>query len=128
MIYLHCCIKTSGSELQPRKVELASTHKKHDDYHEYFTHIQRSLSKPLQNNLTALLYSLVNGLFKISTESIKLVLDAEQSGVSSNLIIPTHNVQKVSFFFLLLHILIKTLHGFHRNSIEYFSACISRKV
>ena len=44
------------------------------------------------------IYSLVNGLFKISTESLKLVLDAEQSGASSDLIVPTCDVQKVSFF------------------------------
>ena len=43
-------------------------------------------------------YSLVNGLIKISTESIKLILDAEQSGASSDLIVPTRDVQKVSFF------------------------------
>ena len=38
----------------------------------------------LQNNLTALIYSLVNGLYNITTESIKLVLEVEQSGVSSD--------------------------------------------
>ena len=42
--------------------------------------------------------SLVNGLIKISTESLKLILHAEQSGASSNLIVPTRDVQKVSFF------------------------------
>ena len=31
-------IKTSGSESWPREVELASVHKKCDDYHKYFTH------------------------------------------------------------------------------------------
>ena len=73
-----------------------------------------------------MIYSLVNGLYKITTESMKFVLDAEQSGASSDLIVPTHNVQKVSFFILLLlRILVKIFHGFHRNSIEYFSAYIS---
>ena len=33
---------------------------------------------------------------------MKFVLDAEQSGASSDLIVTTHNVQKVSFFILLL--------------------------
>ena len=44
------------------------------------------------------IYSLVNGLFKIITESLKLVLDTEQSGASSDVIVPTRDVQKVSFF------------------------------
>ena len=57
-----------------------------------------------------------------TAESIKLVLDVEQFGMSSDLIVPTFSVQKVSFFFPLLHILIKTFHGFHRNIIKYFSA------
>ena len=68
----------------------------------------------LQNNLTALIYSLVNALYKITTKSIKIVLDVEQSGASCDLINPTRDVQKVSFF---LCILIETFHGFHRNSI-----------
>ena len=46
-----------------------------------------------------MIYSLVNGLYKITTESMKFLLDAEQSGASSDLIVPTHNVQKVSFLF-----------------------------
>ena len=35
-------IKTSGSESRPRKVELASAHKKRDDYRKYFTHINEA--------------------------------------------------------------------------------------
>ena len=54
--------------------------------------------------------------YKITTVSIKLVLDVEQFGVSSDLIVPTRDVQKVSFSFLLLLlllcILVKTFHGF----------------
>ena len=67
---------------------------------------------------------ILNDPYKITTESIKLILDVEQFGVSSNLIIPTHDVHKVSFssFFILLQILIKTFHGFHQNAIGYFSA------
>ena len=84
-------IKTSGSESRPRKVELVSAHKKCDNYRGYFAHNN-------EDNLTALIYSLVNGLFKITTESLKLVLDAEQSGANSDLIVPTSDVQKVSFF------------------------------
>ena len=60
-------------------------------------HITTKLVKTPKNNLTALIYSLVNGLYKITTEFIKLVLDAEQSSASSDLIVPTRNVQKVSF-------------------------------
>ena len=61
-------------------------------------HITTKLVKTPTNNLTTLIYSLVNGLYKITTASIKLILDAEQSGASSNLNIPTCNVQKVSDF------------------------------
>ena len=50
--------------------------------------------------LTALICSLVNGLYKITTESIKLALDVEQFGTSSDLIISASNVQKVSYFIL----------------------------
>ena len=39
-LYSMADIKTSGSESRPRKVELASAHKKLDDYREYFTHNQ----------------------------------------------------------------------------------------
>ena len=45
---------------------------------------------------------LVNGLYKINAESIRLVLDVEQFGASSDLIVPTPNVQKLKkcqFFF-----------------------------
>ena len=76
-------IKTSGSESRPRKVELVSAHKNVTTTVSIL-HITTKLVKPLQNNLTALIYSLVNGLIKISTESLKLVLDAEQSGASSD--------------------------------------------
>ena len=51
------------------------------------------------NNLTALIYLLVNGFYKITTESIKLTLDVEQFGASSNLIVLTPNTQKVLFSF-----------------------------
>ena len=66
-------------------------------------------------------------LYKIITESIKLILDAEQSGASSDLIVLTRDVQKVSFS-LLLCILVKTFHGFHTNSIEYFQPKFHHKV
>ena len=45
-----------------------------------------------------MIYSLVNGLYKITTESIKIALHAEQSGAISDLIVPTCDVQKVSYF------------------------------
>ena len=37
-------------------------------------------------------------MYKITTESIKLVLTIEQFGMSSDLIVPTCDVQKVSLF------------------------------
>ena len=55
------------------------------------------LVTPLQNNLTTLIYSLVNGLYKVNTESTKLILDAEQFGVSSNLIVSTLVYRKCHF-------------------------------
>ena len=74
----------SGSELRPRKIELVSAHKKHDNYREYFTHNNGTGKYPYKNNLIALIYSLVNGLYKITSESIKLVLNVEQYGISSD--------------------------------------------
>ena len=63
-------------------------------------HIRTKLVKIPTKNLTALIYSLVNGLYiyKITTESMKLVLDAEQSGANNDLTVPTRDVQKVSYF------------------------------
>ena len=54
-------------------------------------------TEPVKNpteyiNFTALIYSVVNGLYKITTQSIKLVLDVEQFGVSSNLIVLTSSM------------------------------------
>ena len=95
-------IKTSGSESRPRKAELASAYKKKTTTMSIL-HITIKLVKTLQNNLTTLIYSLVDGLYKIITESIKLVLDAEQSGTSSNLIAPILDAQKVSYFFSSMH-------------------------
>ena len=47
LLFLLCQnIKTSGSKSRPRKVELASAHKKHDDYHEYFTHNNEACKNP----------------------------------------------------------------------------------
>ena len=67
-----------------------------------------------------------NGLYKITTESIKLVLDVKQFGASSNLIVHIHDVQKVSFSSST--ILVKTSHGFCRNSIEHFQPRIQIEV
>ena len=47
------------------------------------------ITAELVNNPTILIYSLVNGLYNITIESIKLILDVEQFGVSNNLIVPT---------------------------------------
>ena len=61
-------------------------------------HITTELvNTPTKQPYYTFIYSLVNGLYKIITESIKLI---EQFGASSDLIIPTHDVQKVSSFFL----------------------------
>ena len=105
-------VKMSGSESWPRKAELTHGHKNAMTT----MSILQSLQMPLQNNLTALIDSLVNGLYKITTETIKLVLDVEQFGMNSNLIVLTPDVKKLSLFyiiFLFLCILIKTFHGFY---------------
>ena len=68
-------IKMSGSESWPRKVELASTHNNVTTTMNIL-HITTELIK---NNPTTLIYSLVCGLYKITTESIKLVLDVENA-------------------------------------------------
>ena len=93
-------------------------------YHEYFTHNNGACEHSYKATLaTALIYSLVNGLYKIITASIKLILDVEQFGASSDLIVPSRDVATESvIFFFLLCILIKRVHGSHRNAIEYFSA------
>ena len=45
-------IKTSGSESRPRKVELASAHKKkRDDYRKYFTHNNEACKNPYKTTL-----------------------------------------------------------------------------
>ena len=72
-------IKMSGSKLWPRKVEIVSVHK-----NETTTLNILHITTELVNTPTALIYSLINGLYKITTESIKLVLDVEQYGISSD--------------------------------------------
>ena len=44
-------IKTSSSESWPRKVELASAHKKCDDYREYFTNNNKACKNPYKTTL-----------------------------------------------------------------------------
>ena len=108
LVYLHTCvnmlplrhgvfIKLSNRESQPRKIELTFHIQRHNDYREYFTHNNRACKCPYCNN--RVIYSLVNDLYKITTESIKLVLKVEQFGGSNDLIIPTPNIQKVLYFF-----------------------------
>ena len=70
----------SGSESQPRKVKLMRIHSKVQLLPWVFTHNNTACKYPYWNNLATLIYSLVNGLYKIITESIKLVLDVEQFG------------------------------------------------
>ena len=57
-------------------------------------------TEPVNTPTKPLIYSLVNGLYKITTESINLILDVEQFGASSDLIVPNRDAQKVSFFLL----------------------------
>ena len=49
--YLPIYIKTSGSESRPRKVELASVHKKRDDYCEYFIHNNKACKNAYKTTL-----------------------------------------------------------------------------
>ena len=51
VVYMYIYIKTSGSELRPRKVELASAHKKCDDYQEHFTHNNEACKNPYKTTL-----------------------------------------------------------------------------
>ena len=87
----------SGSESWPKKVELTCAHKNTTTTMNIFIHNNGACKPSLRNNFTTLIYSLVNGLYKITTEFIKLVLDVRQFGASSNLIVPTPDVQEVSF-------------------------------
>ena len=50
-IYIYIYMKMSGSESRPIKVELASAHKKHDDYCEYFTHNNEAYKNPHKTTL-----------------------------------------------------------------------------
>ena len=43
------------------------------------------ITAELVNNPTTLIYSLINGLYNITIESIKLILDVEQFGASNDL-------------------------------------------
>ena len=103
-------IKMSSSKSRPRKVELMCICKNATTTMSIL-HKAMDLVNTLTNNLTALIYSLVNGLCKITTESIKPVLDVEQFGTSSNSIVPILTYRKCHLF---LNILIKILHGFQK--------------
>ena len=72
-------IKMSSSKSWPRKEELTHVYK-NATITMSILHITMELVKhitPLQNNFTTLIYSLVNGLYKITTEFINLILDVE---------------------------------------------------
>ena len=81
-------------------------------------------------SMTVLVYLLANGLYKIISESIKLILDVEQFRVSSDLIVLPQMHRKCHLFLssFLPRILIKIFHGFHRNSIEFFQPRIHHEV
>ena len=49
-------------------------------------------------------------LQKMTIKSIKFMLDVELFDRNSDLIVPTLDVHKVSLFFILLCILVKTFH------------------
>ena len=67
------------------------------------------VNTPTKVQLTILIISyIVTGFYKITIKSTKLIFNVEQFGAGNDLIIPTPNVQKMSFFFLL-HILIKEI-------------------
>ena len=97
--HIHTHIKTSSSESRPRKVELMRRHKKRDDYRDYFTHNNGACKHPYKTNLTALIYSLVNGLYKITKSIKKFILDVEPFVVSNDYIIPTPMYRSVIFFY-----------------------------
>ena len=67
-------------------------HKKRDDYREYFFHVTTKLANT-PSKQSYRIDTFINGLYKITTETIKLVLDVEQFGVISDLIVFTPNVQ-----------------------------------
>ena len=98
-----------------RKVNSTHMHSKIcDDYHEYFTHNNGAWKHNID------VATLVNGFYQITAESIKLILNIKQFGTGSNSIITTYHVQNL--FLCLLHILINTIHAFHRKTFEYYSA------
>ena len=112
------CIKMSGSELQPRKVVVAF--KKCYDCREYFTHNDGAsfvfLLKPALLNW----YSLVNSLYYISTKSVRFVHKSRNLALVTIWSFLPKDVHGASFIFFFL-LLVKTFHGFHRYTFEYFS-------
>ena len=72
-------------------------------------------------------YTLVNALYKITTKSIKLLMFG-QFGTSSNLIVPTRSVQKATFFFLFLHILVKNFMDSTEMPLRIFQLRIHNEV
>ena len=70
-----------------------------------------------------MIYSLVNGFYKITNEFIKLVLDVEQFGMSNNLIVPTPDVE-LGDIMILSFIVILKCHD-NRNRREIFNIVIS---
>ena len=62
--------------------------KKDVDYHEYLLITTELVITPIEITLASI-YSLVNDVYKISTVFIKLILDVEQFGASSDLSVPT---------------------------------------
>ena len=100
----------SSSESWPTKVELICLIQKIQQLPWVFTHNNRACTNTYSNNFTAFKYLLDNDLYKITTESIKLVLNIKQFSTGSNLIVPTPQCTgSVLFFFVTL--LIYSIHS-----------------
>ena len=104
----------SSSELWPRKVELMCLIQKMQQLPWVFTHTNRACTNTHWKNFTALKYLLDNGLYKITTESIKLVLNIKQFNTGSNLIVPPPRCTgSVLFFFTTL-----LRHSMHSTEVS----------
>ena len=80
-------------------------------------HITTKLvNTPTENKLTALMYVLVNVLYMITIETIKLVLDVEQFGARAIWNVPAPNIQRLSPFSFLYTSSLRIFHAFHRNT------------
>ena len=119
----------SGSESQSREVVLTCSHSKNATTTMNILCIaMKPVFVPTKISFTALIF-IVNCLYKVSTESIRLVYNIKQFGTGSDLIVPTQGCTETDvFFFFLLCILVKTFHGFYRNTFEYFQRRLQHEI